>query len=45
MVASAFGLRAPFVFAGLGYVVAIALAWRIISNPSIEAAKARAPAI
>ena len=45
MVASAFGLRAPFVFAGLGYVVAIALAWRIISNPSIEAAKARAAAI
>lgn len=44
LVASAFGLRAPFFVAAVAFTVATILVWSIISNDSIEDAKARAPA-
>lgn len=41
-VASIAGLQAPFYVAGVGLFVAMTLAWRVISNPSIETARASA---
>ena len=38
-VAAAFGLRAPFLVAGLAFVLMLALTWRITSNQSIESAR------
>ncbi len=44
LVASAFGLRAPFFVASIAFVVATALVWSIISNEAIEDARAQTPA-
>lgn len=41
-VASIAGLQAPFYVAGVGLFVAMTLAWRVISNQSIETARASA---
>jgi len=38
-VAAAFGLRAPFFVAAGGFVVLLAMTWRVISNESIESAR------
>ena len=43
LVASAFGLRAPFFVASVAFVIATALVWSIISNETIEDARARSP--
>ena len=42
VIASAFGLRAPFFIGGVGFVVIFLLTWRIFANETIEAAKAGA---
>lgn len=39
-VASGFGLQAPFYVAGVGLLISMGLAWRVISNQSIEQARA-----
>ncbi len=44
LVASAFGLRAPFFVASVAFVIATALVWSIISNETIEDARAQTPA-
>ena len=44
VIAAAFGLRAPFLFGGVGFVVILLLTWRVFSNEAIEAAKAGATA-
>lgn len=43
LVASAFGLRAPFFVASIAFVIATALVWSIISNEAIEDARAQSP--
>ena len=43
LVASAFGLRAPFFVASIAFVIATALVWSIISNETIEDARAQTP--
>ena len=45
LIASAFGLRAPFFVASIAFVIATALVWSIISNDSIEEARSQAPAV
>lgn len=41
IIASAFGLRAPFLIGGVGFVVIFMLTWRIFSNETIEAARSQ----
>lgn len=43
-VASVFGLQAPFYVAAAGLLIAMGLAWRVISNQAIEEARAVASA-
>ena len=45
LIASAFGLRAPFFVASLAFVIATALVWSIISNEAIEDARSQAPVV
>lgn len=40
VLAAAFGLRSPFLIGGAGFLVLLAVAWRIFSNESIETAQA-----
>lgn len=42
-VAASFGLRAPFFMASLAFVLMLLATWKIISNTSIEAARAGTP--
>lgn len=42
-VAASFGLRAPFFMASLAFVLMLLATWKVISNTSIEAARAGTP--
>ena len=43
VLAAAYGLRAPFLIGGAGFLILLLATWRIFSNETLEAAQAPAP--